>query len=94
MKLLKIVKSAKLDKKYDAYFKEEGTTKIISFGAAGMEDFTITRDKAQQARYIARHEKHEDWSSPMTAGALSRFVLWSAPTLAQGIANYRARFGL
>lgn len=95
VKLVKIVKSAKADKKYDAHFiTDKNRTKVVSFGSAGMDDFTKTKDKEQQQRYIARHSRNENWSSPMTAGALSRYVLWSSTTLAGGIANYKTRFGL
>jgi hypothetical protein len=95
MKLVKIVKSSKADKKLDAHFiTDKNRTKVVSFGSAGMDDFTKTKDVDQQKRYIARHSANENWSSPMTAGALSRYVLWSSPTLAGGIANYKARFKL
>ena len=95
VKLVKIVKSAKADKKYDAHFiTDKNRTKVVSFGSAGMDDYTKTKDKEQQQRYIARHSANENWSSPMTAGALSRYVLWSAPTLSGGIANYKSRFNL
>ncbi len=95
VRLVKIVRSAKPEKKYDAHFiTDANRKKVVSFGSAGMDDYTKTKDKEQQQRYLARHHKHEDWASPMTAGALSRYVLWSSTTLAGGIANYRARFGL
>ena len=41
MKLLKIVKSRKKDKKYDAVFEDDGKQKVVSFGSAGAEDYTI-----------------------------------------------------
>lgn len=96
VKLVKIVRSAKADKKFDAHFlTDKNRTKVVSFGSAGMDDFTKTKDTEQQQRYIARHSRGgENWSSPMTAGALSRYVLWSSPTLAGGIANYKRRFNL
>jgi hypothetical protein len=95
MKLVKIVKSSKAGKKMDAHFiTDKNRTKVVSFGSAGMDDFTKTKDVEQQKRYISRHSANENWSSPMTAGALSRYVLWSAPTLAGGITNYKARFKL
>ena len=95
MKLVKIVHSAKADKKWDAHFiTDKNRTKIVSFGSAGMEDLTIHKDFERQKRYIARHHSNENWSSPMTAGALSRYVLWSATTLRDGIANYKKRFNL
>lgn len=96
VKLVKIVPSHLADKKYDAHFlQENGRTKVVPFGARGMDDFTKTKDVEQQRRYIERHSRGgENWSSPMTAGALSRYVLWSAPTLRGGIANFKKRFSL
>jgi hypothetical protein len=95
MRLVKIVRSAKSAKKYDAHFiTDANRTKIVSFGSAGMDDYTITKDKEQQRRYLARHHANEDWSSPMSAGALSRYVLWSSTTVRGGIANYKRRFRL
>lgn len=94
VQLVKIVRSSKADKKYDAHFiTEKNRSKIVSFGAAGMDDYTLTKDPEQQQRYLNRHAAHENWSKPMTPGALSRYVLWSAPTFRQGVANYKHKFG-
>ena len=95
MKLLKIVKSDKPDKKMMAVFETDSKrTKTIHFGAKGMDDFTITKDREQQQRYLNRHRDNENWSKADSAGALSRYVLWSATTLEQGIRNYKQRFNL
>jgi hypothetical protein len=94
-KLVKIVRSAKAGKKFDAHFiTDRNRTKVVSFGAAGMQDFTMHKDPERQRRYIARHRAREHWNSPMTPGALSRYVLWSSPSLRQGISNYKRRFHL
>jgi hypothetical protein len=96
VKLIKIVPSHLAEKKYDAHFlTDTGRTKVVPFGARGMDDLTKTKNFDQQKRYIERHSRGgENWSSPMTAGALSRYVLWSATTLRGGIANYKKRFNL
>ena len=95
MKLIKIVRSDKPDKKMMAVFDTgSGRTKTIHFGARGMDDYTITKDKEQMERYLNRHRSSENWSKADSAGALSRYVLWSATTLEQGIRNYRNRFNL
>ena len=95
MKLIKIVRSDKPDKKMMAVFDTgSGRTKTIHFGARGMDDYTITKDKEQMERYLKRHKSSENWSKADTAGALSRYVLWSATTLEQGIRNYKNRFNL
>ena len=95
MKLLKIVRSDKPEKKMMAVFDTgSGRTKTIHFGARGMDDYTITKDKEQMERYLNRHRSSENWSKADSAGALSRYVLWSATTLEQGIRNYKNRFNL
>jgi hypothetical protein len=95
MKLIKIVKSDKPEKKMMAVFESDsGRTKTIHFGARGMDDYTITKNKEQMERYLKRHRSSEDWSKADSAGALSRYVLWSATTLEQGIRNYKNRFNL
>jgi hypothetical protein len=95
MKLLKIVKSNKPEKKMMAVFESDsGRTKTIHFGSRGMDDYTITKDKEQMERYLKRHKSAENWSKADSAGALSRYVLWSATTLEQGIRNYKNRFNL
>jgi hypothetical protein len=95
MKLIKIVRSDKPEKKMMAVFQSDsGRTKTIHFGSRGMDDYTITKDKEQMERYLKRHRSSEDWSKADSAGALSRYVLWSATTLEQGIRNYKNRFNL
>lgn len=91
MKLLKITKSTKKDKKYTAYFSDGTHT---DFGAKGYEDYTTHKDEKRKKNYIARHKSNEDWSNFKSAGALSRFVLWNKTTLKDSIADYKRRFGL
>jgi hypothetical protein len=94
MKLIKIITSSKADKKMEAHFlSDKNRTKVVHFGSAGMDDFTITKDVAQQRRYRQRHA-NDNLNSPTSAGSLSWYVLWSAPTKAGGIANYKKRFNL
>ena len=97
MKLISITESPKADKKLMAVFQnnETGRKKTIHFGQNGAPDYTITKDKAQRERYITRHARNEHWDNPMTAGALSRFILWGASTSrATNIAEYKRRFNL
>lgn len=95
MKLIKIIKSKKEGKKYDAVFlKDNGKYKIISFGARGMSDFTKHKDEERKQRYLNRHKKNENWNDPLTAGALSRWVLWNLPSFRDSVKDYKKRFGL
>ena len=90
-----IKNSTKPDKKLMAIFtRENGRTKTIHFGAKNMDDYTITRDKEQRSRYLARHRKNERWDNPETAGALSRWILWGDSTSrGANVKSFKSRFG-
>ena len=97
MKLLRVKPSAKADKKYDAVFETDGgRNKTVSFGAAGMDDYTRTHDKEQRARYLERHGRgRESWNKPDSPGALSRWILWGESTsMLTNLAHFRRRFNL
>lgn len=88
-----IKKSHNPMKKYDAVFTQDnGREKTISFGASGYSDFTKNHDEARKERYIERHKKREDFNNPMTAGSLSRYILWNKPSLHQSINDFKKRF--
>ena len=94
---LVIKKSTRPGKKLQAtFFKHVGGKKLktIHFGSAGSDDFTKTRDTAQKKRYLDRHRARENWRDPMTAGALSRWILWNKPTRAESIRDFKKRFDL
>lgn len=96
---VKIRPSKSKGKKYDAVFSAKDAktgktkTKTVSFGAAGMSDFTKHRDEERKRRYIRRHRANENWRDAYSAGALSRYVLWNKPTLSASIKDYKRRFG-
>ena len=97
-----IKRSTNAKKKLMAIFYEKGKDgklkkrKTTHFGAAGMDDYTLTRNKEQRARYIKRHtNSRENHSNYMSAGALSRHILWGASTSrSANISAYKRRFGL
>ena len=94
MRFLRIKQSSKPDKKLDAEFETDaGRKKTVSFGAAGMSDFTKHRDEERKRRYLDRHRARENWNDPDSPGALSRWVLWNKPTLQDSIKDYKQRFG-
>lgn len=94
-KLLFIKKSHLPEKKYDAVFEHNGREKLISFGASGYTDFIKSGgDIKRRERYNARHKTREHWNDPMTAGALSKYILWNKPTLAGSIKDFRSRFNV
>jgi len=91
-----VKKSDKAGKKLVAIFtKDNGRTKKTYFGSAGMDDYTITKDKEQRARYRQRHKKDLQTKDPTRAGYLSYFILWGESTSRQeNIKNYKKRFNL
>jgi hypothetical protein len=98
---LNISESEKPLKKLKAVFTlENGKTKTIHFGAIRengkpYDDYTLTHDKVQRERYIKRHAHKENFDSPMTAGSLSRWVLWGNSTSkATNIREFKKRFNL
>ena len=90
-----IKKSTKPEKKMMAIFTlENGKTRTVHFGASGMSDYTIHKDDERKKRYLERHRKNENWSAPMTAGALSRWILWNNKSKVASISNYKNKFNL
>ena len=93
---VKISKSTKSGKKYMAVFtRDNGRTKTTYFGSAGMDDYTKTKDKEQRKRYLDRHRKNENWNDYMSAGSLSRWILWGNSTsIRENIKTYKNKFNL
>ncbi|MFM7981221.1 MAG: hypothetical protein ACKPKO_18085, partial [Candidatus Fonsibacter sp.] len=42
---------------------------------------------------MTMHKANESWNNPMSAGALSRYILWEYPSLTTAINQYAKRFG-
>ena len=84
-----ISKSNKKDKKYDARIDGK---KTISFGAKGMDDYTITKDDEQKQRYLDRHKSRENWNDHNTAGFYAKKLLWNKKTLTASIRDTNSKF--
>tara|TARA_R110000751_G_scaffold219101_2_gene321920 strand:- start:787 stop:1077 length:291 start_codon:yes stop_codon:yes gene_type:complete len=83
-------------KKLMAIFTNDDGKKVKTshFGQAGADDYTITKDKEQRARYRNRHKKDLDTNDYKKAGYLSWYLLWNKPTLTESIKDYKKRFNL
>jgi hypothetical protein len=89
---MRLIKATDRIHKWVAIFDDGTKTK---FGAAGMSDYTITRDVGQRARYRQRHKKDLDTRDPKRAGYLSWYLLWGDSTsLAENLAAYKRRFNV
>ncbi len=93
-----LYKSDKPKKKYFVEFENPATSrqKRIYFGAANYPDFILSGgDEKKKERYIARHQKRENWSSPYAgAGVWSRYILWGEPTLTKSIKAMEKKFNI
>jgi len=91
-----VKKSTKPEKKLMAIFtKDNGRTKTTHFGAANMDDYTLTKDKEQRKRYRSRHKKDLSTGDYTRAGYLSYYILWGNSTSRkENIASYKKRFNL
>jgi len=86
MKVLGVHQSDKPEKKMYAELEtDSGRTKRVYFGAAGMTDYTLSKDPERKQRYLTRHQKNENWSDPESAGFWSRWVLWNLTNKSQAI---------
>ena len=105
IKLIRIVKSSNSAKKWTAIFMVDDKEKKVDFGQNNYRDFVLINDKDSKfylpklvdrnvvkASYIRRHEKNENWNNPLTAGALSRFILWNKKSLNASIRDFKRRF--
>lgn len=94
-KLESISPSSSAGKKLKAVFRlDNNKTKTIHFGASGYSDYIQSGDEEKKAAYIARHKVNENFNNPMTAGALSRWILWNKPTQSASVADFKKRFNL
>ena len=86
---VQIKRSKRKDKKFDAIIDGK---KTVSFGAAGMSDYTKHKDTDRKERYIARHKKNEDWNNPKTAGFYAKHVLWNKSTVQASAADINKKY--
>ena len=96
VKLLKVIPSKNNKYKYTAFFKlDNGKEKKQSFGASGMSDYTINKDKDRREKYRKRHLKDLNTNDPLRAGYLSYYLLWGDSTiLEKNIIDYKKKFNL
>lgn len=77
------------------YNKYTGKIKHIKFGAKGYKDYLYyVRYNGKEvadihkANYINRHQTRESWQNPLTAGTLSKYLLWNKTSLKASLDDY------
>jgi len=94
MKLIKIQRSERKEKKWVAIFKDGDKEKRVQFGASSYTDYTKGATDQQKKSYLARHASGKT-AKPDTPNALSYYLLWgSSKSLNENIKSYKKRFNL
>jgi len=98
MVYVELKKSSTQGKKYTMIFYNDERKKIktTSFGQAGANDYTTHGSNREDRKiaYINRHKSKEKWDDYMSAGSLSRWILWNKPTITASYNDYIKKFGL
>jgi hypothetical protein len=91
--------SDRVDKRYMAvFYDKDNKVKTTHFGYKDKDGFGSTyidhKNDDKKDAYIARHKVNEDFNDYMSAGSLSRYILWNKKTLRESISDYKRRFSL
>ena len=94
MPYTQLLKATNGKNKYTMIFYDHLRKKVktINFGAVGYESYPDHQDLQRKMNYIQRHEARENWKDPMTAGTLSKFLLWNKPSLSASYKDFRSKF--
>jgi hypothetical protein len=95
MPYTQLLKATNGKNKYTMIFYDHLRKKVktINFGAVGYQSYPDHQDLQRKMNYISRHEARENWKDPMTAGTLSKFLLWNKPSLSASYKDFMNRFG-
>ena len=85
---MRLVKAKDGQHKWVAVFKDGHRQ---AFGAAGMDDYTLTHNPEQREAYIRRHLKDLETGDHRRAGFLSMFVLWGPTTSVRENAKFYSK---
>lgn len=96
MKLLRVERTPNQSKAFRAIFKmDNDKEKRVTFGTSS--NYVLNPDKTKQDRenYLKRHKTREDWEDPLTAGSLSKHILWGeSRNLNTNIRAFKKKFKL
>ena len=93
--IVHIRESTRPGKKWMAQVREDGLRETAHSGQQGASDYTINKDDARRASYLARRGSKEDWSRDgvLTPGWLSRWLLSEKRSMPQALANASTMYG-
>ena len=93
-RLVSVTRTPDANKQFVAKFvQDNGRSKTVRFGTKSNYVENPKKTKEDRTNYIARHSVNEDFSAPMTPGALSRHLLWGqSRSLGPNVAAFRRKF--
>lgn len=93
---VEIKKSNLKNKKWTAVFYDGDHKKVKTthFGDNRYNDYTQHHDNMRKQAYIDRHQKNEDWTDYMSAGTLSKHLLWTHKDFNKALSEYLKTFNL
>lgn len=95
---VEITKSNRNDKRFQAVFYGDDNKKIktTQFGLKNPKIGTYIDHKNDKLKenYLKRHKKNENWNDFMSAGSLSRYILWNKKTFQESLNDYKRIFKL
>ena len=98
IELISIQPSTRKNKKWRATFLVEDddgqqSYRTIHYGDSRYQDYTMHHDPERRESYRRRH-KSALKASPMSANALSYFILWYTPDINNNIEFFKEHFNL
>lgn len=98
MTSVEITNSKRNDKRFQAVFYDKDGKKIktTQFGLKNPKigTFIDHKNKKLKENYLKRHQPRENWNDFMSAGSLSRYILWNKPTFQESLKDYKKIFKL
>ena len=92
---ISLKKADKAPYKYTAVVQNNATGwyNTVHFGNRNYEDYTMHKDEARKASYIARHKPRENWSASgaNTAGFWSKNLLWNKKTITASLVDIKSK---
>ena len=94
--LVSVVRTPGERKEFLARFVlDNGKPRTIRFGTSSNFALNPSKTFIDRDNYIARHRVREDFSNPITAGSLSRHILWGqSRNWPSNVRSFKRRFKL
>ena len=93
--MISITRTPNSSKEFKAVFELNNKRKrTVRFGTSS--NFALNHQKSEDDRknYIRRHTVNENFDDPLSAGSLSRYILWEGRDWRANVRAFKRRFNL